>query len=143
LLILPLYVVYVFLFRLMFFYFDYFGILRFLSAYMHIYYWHFRNSLTSFAKYHIVSFFVSLINRLAYFMFFDYHYNFINCVYSFLPKKFHIQDPLVYNSAYPAIPHPWIKSLLELLRFDIFFFARSHGSLVYSINFLGLFLRGF
>ena len=54
----------------------------------------------------ISTFAFKTLNRLAYLMFFDFHYSFMYFIYSFLPKKFHIHDPATFGASYPAIMHP-------------------------------------
>jgi len=125
----------------LFFYFDYFGVFRYFYGLAFILYWRFRDRLTSFTKYLFMCFFVSFLNKLAYFMFFDFHFNSINFIYLFLPRKPHLQDPAVYNFSYPAVIHPWIRFVLSLLKVDPFSFAKFNNSLYYFWNTLLLFLQ--
>lgn len=82
------------------------------------------------------------MNKIAYFMFFDYHYSASVFIYSFLPRKYHIHDPLVYGSSYPALPHPWVKNILVFFKLEFIYYLKVFNSYnLYWFNLLKNFLQ--
>lgn len=71
-----------------------------------LFYWKFLQNLNLLKSNFIYTLAFQTLNKIAYLMFFDFHYSSMYFIYSFLPKKFHIHDPAIFGVSYPAIIHP-------------------------------------